>query len=294
MSPVTGFKPTKLETAALNLAWDRWQDFEAVNQQHRQALEEPDRVLFTQLGKAVRQLRLALDPFVSTPNNPEICRLAARLQEEDGFTQQQIAYREMLNSIDESLASIDRASRIEAGGPGRKADPYEQRWILVAADAWKQVVGVDPSSGISGRFFQYLTEFQRSHAAPPVTERNLRTSLDHWKTRKRSEDQQSAVAFETVPVTEDPVDYAIGCVLALSTPTGCGTKQQDIAAAASSQTRKVFGGDRLYIRRNNEPQKRARNNQICIEHTAGVSVPELCKRYDLSRSHVWKIIKEQP
>jgi hypothetical protein len=284
----SGFIRTKLENEALELAWLRWQDFESFNSNVCRAFEDADRSLFTQLGKAVRMLQNALEPFVSSPTNPEIARLSFRLQEAENFSHQQHHYQAMLDDLCEPLELLNQAAKTEAGGAGRTSDPYERRWILIAADSWLEICRKVPHA--SGRFFAALSDFQNSHAVPIVTERNLRTVLTERKTSELGD--QPTTSFNSVPVTEDVVNYAIGCVLAISSTEIEEEIRQRITQSASQQTRLVYGGERMYIPLKKGGSDEIRNAKIRNEHQAGESAAKLQKRYGLSKSRIWQIIKE--
>jgi len=290
MAKTNGFHMTTFEIKAFDLAWQRWKNFENVNRQFPKFLEEPDRQLFTELGKAVRQLRAALDPFLSNPTSPEMVKLVFRLQEAEFCETNQGHYRDLVDSLYEPLELLDDATRAEVGGPGRAVDPFERRWILTAADAWEEVCGVSPSASGGGRFFRALADFQNIQPVPLVTERNLRTVLAKRKTVTPTDAPDQTPDLSAVPFTEDVVAYAIDCTLA-AMPQSLEPKVRKIVATqANAQAKRIFGGDRFYIPINSSG-KAVRNESIRRDHDAGDKIPILATRYGLCKTQLWKIIK---
>ena len=65
-----------------------------------------------------------------------------------------------------------------------------------------------------------------------------------------------------------------------------------IAKHASGQARRVFGGDRVYISRRLGEGTSERNAAIKRDYwQGGEHIPLLERRYGLSSSHIWRIIK---
>lgn len=167
-----GFRMTTTERKAMELAVARWQEFKARNRQFRRALEEPDRLSFSKLGKAVRALQKALEPFADT--SPERAHMLCLIQDCAVPLRPQWQFGAMLDGISESLPLLDAAARRGAGGAGRAVDPFDRRWVRVAADAWREVCKKEPRP--SGRFCAALLATS-SDETQPVSERAIRTVL---------------------------------------------------------------------------------------------------------------------
>ena len=102
---------------------------------------------------------------------------------------------------------------------------------------------------------------------------------------------QASRALAAVPVTEDVIEYTIACALALSPPDMRAELRAHIALHTSQQARRIFGGDRMYISRKVGEGHSARNAQIKRDYLAGEHIPLLERRYTLSKSRLWEIIK---
>jgi hypothetical protein len=103
---------------------------------------------------------------------------------------------------------------------------------------------------------------------------------------------QAAAILARVPVTEDVIEYTIACALALSPPPLRSELRTLIATRASVQSRKIFGGDRVYINRRLGEGSSERNAAIKRDYwERGEHIPLLERRYSLSASHLWRIIK---
>lgn len=100
------------------------------------------------------------------------------------------------------------------------------------------------------------------------------------------------VVLQSVPVSEDVIEYTIACALALSPPEMRAEIRAHIALHASQQVRRVFGGDRMYISQRAGEGKSTRNAAIKRDYwQRGEHIPLLERRYGLSVRQLWYIIK---
>lgn len=99
-------------------------------------------------------------------------------------------------------------------------------------------------------------------------------------------DGQITLNLANVQHTDDVVEYAIRCVLAMA-PAMTAALQRQIQAAASSKVREVFGGERCYI---NHRERQIRDDQIRRDYQAGERIPLLERRYRLKKSRLLEII----
>jgi len=98
--------------------------------------------------------------------------------------------------------------------------------------------------------------------------------------------------LQSVPVTEDVIEYTLACALALSPPEMRADIRAHIALHASAQVRRVFGGDRMYISQRAGEGKSSRNANIKRDYwQLGEHIPLLERRYGLSTRQLWYIIK---
>lgn len=100
-----------------------------------------------------------------------------------------------------------------------------------------------------------------------------------------------APALAHVPHTDDVVEYTLRCVLALA-PGLTAAIQAHIRTHTNQHVREVFGGDRVYIARLPGKGLSVRNAQIRRDYKAGERIPLLERRYALSATRLWQIIKE--
>ena len=94
-----------------------------------------------------------------------------------------------------------------------------------------------------------------------------------------------------VALTDDVIEYTIACALALSPPELRAEIRAHIAANASKQARRVFGGDRVYIALRAGEGHSSRNAAIKRDYLAGEHLNLLERRYGVKRSRLWEIIK---
>lgn len=98
--------------------------------------------------------------------------------------------------------------------------------------------------------------------------------------------------LEAVPVIDDVIEYTIACALALSPPDIRAEVRAHIAKHTSAQARRIFGGDRPYISRKLGEGTSERNASIKRDYwQKGEHIPLLERRYSLSKSRLWEIIK---
>jgi len=101
-----------------------------------------------------------------------------------------------------------------------------------------------------------------------------------------------AHALASVPVTEDIIEYTIACALALSPPEVRAYLREHMAPQVSAQARKIFGGDRVFIGKRSGDTRSERNAAIKRDYwQSGERIALLERRYGLSASHLWRIIK---
>ena len=62
------------------------------------------------------------------------------------------------------------------------------------------------------------------------------------------------------------------------------------AARIDAALRERWGGDRPYIARRLGQGRSDRNEAIRRDHRRGVSIPVLCRRYEVSRVTVWRVV----
>ena len=111
-------------------------------------------------------------------------------------------------------------------------------------------------------------------------------------TQAKPETLPDIAALQSVPVTEDVIEYTIACALALSPPAMRAELRTHIAQHASQQARRVFGGDRMYISKRAGEGKSTRNADIKRDYwQRGEHIPLLERRYGLSARQIWYIIK---
>lgn len=95
----------------------------------------------------------------------------------------------------------------------------------------------------------------------------------------------TTAALQTVPHSDDIVEYMLQCVLALAP-----SLNQAVLDAADKHMREVWGGDRPYIARRSGDGLSARNAAIRRDHQAGERIPLLMRRYGLSRFQLHRIL----
>lgn len=165
----------KLEQEAMELAYRRWLDFEHENRVLPRSLEEPDRQTITDLGKAAKALQSALDPLIFGGPTPEMARLICHMQSVELNAHSQGHYQEMVEALYDPLRLLIEATRRESRA-GRGHDPFERRWILTAADAWKELLNKKAAS----TFKKVLLDFQINHQdLPQVTGKKIDAALRH-------------------------------------------------------------------------------------------------------------------
>lgn len=106
------------------------------------------------------------------------------------------------------------------------------------------------------------------------------------KTAQMTLQADPAVALAAVPHTDDVVEYAMRCVLALAPQLN-----QAVIDAAARQVRGTFGGERAYIGRKQGEGRSARNEQIRRDYRNGERIPLLMRRYGLGRTQLHEILK---
>jgi len=100
----------------------------------------------------------------------------------------------------------------------------------------------------------------------------------------------AAKLLDAVPVTEDVVEYTIACALALSPPEVRTKIRQHIAQHASAQARRIFGGDRVYISRQEGQGRSIRNETIRRQFQKGEHIAYLSRHHNLSERQIWRVI----
>ena len=70
------------------------------------------------------------------------------------------------------------------------------------------------------------------------------------------------------------------------------TLTESISRDFEQAIRNYYGGDRLYIAKN-EGDASERNEAICRDWLNGERIPLIARRYGISRSWVWKIVKNK-
>ena len=111
-------------------------------------------------------------------------------------------------------------------------------------------------------------------------------------TQAKAETLPDIAALQSVPVTEDVIEYTIACALALSPPELRTAVRAHIALHASAQVRRVFGGDRMYISKRPGEGNSERNAAIKRDYwQRGEHIPLLERRYGLGARQLWYIIK---
>ena len=95
-----------------------------------------------------------------------------------------------------------------------------------------------------------------------------------------------------VPVTDDVIEYTLACALALSPPDIRAYLREHIMRTAGAQSRKVFGGDRVYIGKRTSDASSTRNDNIKRDYwQRGERIALLERRYGLGKTRLWEIIK---
>ena len=94
-------------------------------------------------------------------------------------------------------------------------------------------------------------------------------------------------ALAAVPVQGNPYDYLMSCVLALAPQLS-----QAITDSAMKQTIKNFGQQSHYLVGRYYKDIQARDASIKVDYwQKGERIPLLERRYGLSKSRLWEIIK---
>lgn len=93
-------------------------------------------------------------------------------------------------------------------------------------------------------------------------------------------------ALAAVALSEDVLEYAMRCVLALAPQLSAA-----IVEAADRQVRGVFSGSRPYISRIPGEGRSARNEAIRRDHRAGERTMLLSRRYGLSERRIRQIVE---
>lgn len=88
-----------------------------------------------------------------------------------------------------------------------------------------------------------------------------------------------------VPHTDDVVEYTLRCVLALAP-----SLSKTITEAADRQVRDLFGRSTAYVAVRAGDGRTSRNDAIRRDHLRGERVAYLCRRYNLTRSQIHRIL----
>ena len=91
-------------------------------------------------------------------------------------------------------------------------------------------------------------------------------------------------ALERVEVTDDVVQFAFECVMALAPGFS-----RAVIEAAERHVRETYGNQEVWIRLRRDLQRR--NAQIVREYLAGERVQYLARKYELTERHVLRIVK---
>lgn len=106
------------------------------------------------------------------------------------------------------------------------------------------------------------------------------------KTAQMTLQADPVAALAAVPHTDDVVEYAMRCVLALAPQLN-----QAVIEAADRQVRDVFGRCTPYVAVRQGEGRSARNDAIRRDHQAGERVPLLMRRYGLSDPQIRRILR---
>ncbi len=98
-------------------------------------------------------------------------------------------------------------------------------------------------------------------------------------------DAEIEEALAKVEHTDDIVEFALRCLFAMAPQFG-----DEVREATNRRVREAFGGERLYISKNDGEIRAKRNEQIRADHQRGERISLLARRYELTIAQVWKIV----
>lgn len=96
-------------------------------------------------------------------------------------------------------------------------------------------------------------------------------------------DAQAALA--AVELCDDLVEYQMRCFLALAPGFS-----EAVARQVAAHVRDNFGGAKVYVGRRAGEGMAARNEAIRRDHKAGEQMGLLERRYNMSRTQLWRIV----
>lgn len=105
------------------------------------------------------------------------------------------------------------------------------------------------------------------------------------KTSTPTDMPDTTAALQSIPHTDDVVEYMLRCVLALAP-----SLNQAVIDTADRHMREVWGGDRPYIARRAGDGLSTRNAAIRRDHQAGERIPLLVRRYGLTARQISRIV----
>jgi hypothetical protein len=162
-----------LHAEAMRVAWQRYAAI---------ASASPDRAPLIALRKAARELDKALLPFLgSSDDAAQLLNAMRNLQTPAPLA----TYRAMLDGLVEPLQLLQAAvDGIVGDGRGIKPKRASHVWVLVAASAWQEVTGENPTDAETGLFLLTLLDFKKP-GVPPVTRATVRDALPVWRRELR-------------------------------------------------------------------------------------------------------------
>ena len=105
-------------------------------------------------------------------------------------------------------------------------------------------------------------------------------------TEKKQNPQQTTLDTDYIPNENDIIDDILRRVIAMAPGFSAA-----LAARVEAEARQQWGGDRPYIGKRSGMGTSARNAAIKRDYLAGEHFHLMERRYGLSRSRLWEIIK---
>lgn len=105
--------------------------------------------------------------------------------------------------------------------------------------------------------------------------------------QKTSKKQTSQPAFVGQSVVDESPDDFVAYLYRVMVRVGV---KVEMAGQVAEQVTSEWGGDRAYIAKRVGAGRSERNDAIRRDHRRGESIALICRRYQLSRQHVYRIL----
>lgn len=99
--------------------------------------------------------------------------------------------------------------------------------------------------------------------------------------------QTTQSLFVGQSATDDSPDDFVAYLIRVMVTAGV---KAEVAGTVGQQVTEEWGGDRPYIAKRVGLGRSERNDAIRRDHRRGESIALICRRYDLSRQHVYRIL----